>query len=198
MGLRVQERLQLSRERALYLPSVALNGSANRILGRFSIPEGLPEVDNATTWDIGLGVSYPIFQGNSRKKIIEQSKLSVLQLKNTRKNAENQLEFLIRASLENVGASFSRMNLAQTAATASHKNYQIVQDAYSAGQSNITTLIDAQNNSLATELQSNNAVYTFIQDFLNLERSIGYFNFLATPAEKDNFFLDIQQYFNQN
>ena len=198
LGLRVQERLQLSRERALYLPSVALSGSANRTLGRFNIPEGLPEVDKATTWDIGLGVSYPIFQGNSRKKIVEQSKLSVIQLKDTRKNAENQLEFLIRANLENVGASFSRMSLAQTAATASLKNYQIVQDAYSAGQSNITTLIDAQNNSLATELQSNNAVYTFIQDFLNLERSIGYFNFLATTAEKDNFFLDIQQYFNQN
>jgi outer membrane protein TolC len=198
LGLRIQERLQLSRERALYLPSVAMSGSANRILGRFDIPEGLPEVAKATTWDIGLGVSYPIFQGNSRKKLIEQSKLSVLQLQSTRKNLENQLELLIRANLENVGASYSRMNLAQTAAAASLKNYQIVQDAYSAGQSNITTLIDAQNNSLGTELQSNNAVYTFIQDFLNLERSIGYFNFLATPAEKNDFFQQIQVFFSQN
>ena len=196
LGLKIQERLQLSRERAMYLPSVAMSGSANRILGRIDIPEGLPPVDKATTWDIGLGVSYPIFQGNSRKKQIEQSKLNVIQLQDTRQNVENQLELLIRASLENVGASFSRMELARTAANASRKNYEIVQDAYSAGQSNITTLIDAQNNSLATELQSTNAVYTFIQDFLNLERSIGYFNFLATPAEKNNFFQKIQEYFN--
>ncbi|MFT6334234.1 MAG: outer membrane protein TolC [Halioglobus sp.] len=198
LGLKVQERLQLSRERALYLPSVAMSGSVNRVLERFDIPEGLPEVDNVTTWDIGLGVSYPIFQGNNRRKLIEQSKLNVIQLQHTRKNAENQLELLTRASLENVGASFSRMALAQTAADASQKNYEIVQDAYSAGQTNITTLIDAQNNALATKLQSTNAIYTFILDFLNMERSIGYFNFLATPAEKDNFFNKIQQHFNQN
>jgi outer membrane protein len=196
LGLRVQERLQLSRERAMYLPSVAMSGSVNRILGRIDIPEGLPEVDKPTTWDIGLGVSYPIFQGNNRRKLIEQSKLNVIQLQYTRKNAENQLELLIRANLENVGASFPRMGLSQTAANASQKNYEIVQDAYSAGQTNITTLIDAQNNALATELQSTNAVYTFILDFLEMERSIGYFNFLATPAEKDNFFNKIQQHFN--
>ena len=64
------------------------------------------------------------------------------------------------------------------------KNYEIVQDAYSAGQANVTTLIDAQNNALATELQSNNAVYTFIQDFLNLERSIGYFQFFGDASRK--------------
>jgi len=196
LGLRVQERLQLSRERAMYLPSVAMSGSVNRVLGRIDIPEGLPEVDKPTTWDIGLGVSYPIFQGNNRRKLIEQSKINVIQLQHTRKNAENQLELLIRANLENVGASFTRMGLAQTAANASQKNYEIVQDAYSAGQTNITTLIDAQNNALATELQSTNAVYTFILDFLEMERSIGYFNFLATPAEKDNFFNKIQQHFN--
>ena len=197
LGLKIQERLQLSRERSMYLPSVAMSGSANRVLGRVNIPEGLPDVDKKTTWDIGLGLSYPIFQGNNRRKLIEQSKLNVIQLKHTRKNAENQLELITRASLENVGASFSRMALAETAADASQKNYEIVQDAYSAGQTNITTLIDAQNNALATKLQSTNAVYTFIIDFLNMERSIGYFNFLATPAEKDNFFNKIQQHFNQ-
>lgn len=198
IGLQVQKRLELSRKRALYLPTLAMSGSANRVLGRFNIPEGLPDIEIATTWDVGLGLSYPIFQGFNRNKLIEQSKLNVIQLQDTRKNTENQLELLIRANLENVGASYSRMELAQTAADASRKNYEIVQDAYSAGQANITTLIDAQNNALATELQSYNAVYTFIQDFLNLERSIGYFNFLATPDEKTNFFEKIQQHFSQN
>ncbi len=197
LGMKVQERLKLSRERAMYLPSLAINGSANRVLGRFDIPEGLPPLDKATTWEIGLGLSYPIFQGNNRRNLIEQSKLNVLQIRDTRKNAENQLELLVRANLENVGASYSRMGLAKTAAEASRKNFRIVQDAYSAGQVNVTTLIDAQNNVLAAELNATNAVYTFIQDFLLLERSIGYFNFLATPTEKDVFFNKLQQHFNQ-
>ena len=197
LGLKVQERLQLSRERARYLPSVAVSGSANRVLSRIDVPENFPKMDNQTTWNIGLGVSYPIFQGNSRKRAIEQSKLNVVQLRDTRLNTENQLELLIRANLENVGASFSRMELAQKAADASRKNYDIVQNSYSAGQLNITTLIDAQNNALATELQAANAVYSFIQDFLNLERSIGYFNFLATPDEQSDFFQKLQEYFGE-
>lgn len=195
LGIKAQERLQLSRERAMYLPSIGISGSANQVLGRVRIPEETPEIGKITTWDIGLGISYPIYQGNNRKKLIEKSKLNVIQLQDTRKNAENQLELLIRTNLEFVGASYTRMALAQTAADASQKNYEIVQDAYSAGQANITTLIDAQNNALTTEFQATNAVYTFIQDFLNMERSIGYFNFLATPSEKNNFFNKIQQHF---
>ena len=86
------------------------------------------------------------------------------------------------------------MGLSQTAAEASQKNYEIVQDAYSAGQSNITNLIDAQNNALATDLNATNAIFTFILDFLNLERSIGFYSFLATPEEKATFFAEAIEY----
>ncbi len=195
LGLRIQNRLQLSRQRALFLPSVVLNGSSNRVIEKYNVPEGLPSLDNSILWDVGVTVSHPIFQGNKRKKLIEQSKLSVIQLEDTRSNTENQLELLIRSSLENVGASFSRMSLSKQAAESSNRNFMIVQYAYSAGQTNITTLIDAQSNSLATELQATNAVYAFIQDFLKLERSIGYFNFLATPEKQKDFFNKVQIYF---
>ena len=194
LGIKIEERLKLSRERALYLPNVGLNGSTNSILGRINIPEGLPEINTFTTWDIGLGVSYPIFQGNSRRKLIEQSKLSIAQFQDTRKDVTNQLEVLIRANIESVGASFSRMDLSQAAADASQKNFEIVKDAYSAGHSNITTLIDAQNNALATNLNSINAVYTFILDFLSLERSIGFYSFLSTSTVRDDFLQKASEY----
>ncbi len=188
LGLQVQKRLQLSRERALYLPSVAVNASANRVLTKFNVPDIFPEKDNETTWNIGLGASYPIFQGLNRKKLVEQSKLEVLQLEATRKNTANQLELLIRANMETVGNSYSRMNLSRIAANASLKNYNIVRDAYSEGQSNITTLLDAQNNATITELTATNAVYSLILDFLSLERSIGNYNFLASTSQRDAFF----------
>lgn len=197
IGLAVQERLQLSRERAMYLPSVTLGASASRVLGKYNVPETLPAIDNVTTWSVGINLSYPIFQGNSRQRRIEQSKLNVLQLKDTRKNVENQMELRIRSNLETVGASFSRMRLSNTAAEASKQNYKIVQDAYTAGQSNVTNLIDAQNNALQTELAAINAIYTFIIDFLTLERSIGFYNFLATPAQREAFFKEATDFFNQ-
>ncbi len=198
IGMDVQKRLLLSRQRALYLPTMALSGSANRVLSKFDVPEGLPDINNVTTWNLGVGLSYPIFQGNSRRKLIEQSRLQVLQLEDTRKNAQNQLELRIRANLETVGASYPSMELSSTAATASRKNFAIIQNAYSEGQANITTLIDAQNNVLRTELIAINAVYTFILDFLTLERSIGFYNFLSTPEQRTDFFQKAVQYINKN
>ena len=197
LGLQIENRLKLSRERALYLPTLGLNGSSNRVIAKVNVPDMLPQIDNTATWEVSLGLRYPIFQGNNRKKLIDQSKLSIDQLKKTRKNIENQLELLIRSNLENVGASFSRMELSRTAADASQKNYEIVQDAYSAGQTNITNLIDAQNNALATDLNSTNAIFTFILDFLNLERSIGFYSFLASPEEKAAFFDEALDYLKQ-
>lgn len=198
IGIAVQERLKLSRERALYLPTVALSGSANRVFAKFDVPDNLPKVDNATTWNIGIGISYPIFQGNNRRRLVEQSKLEIMQLQHTRANVGNQLELRIRSNLENVGASYSQVQLSNTSAEASQKNYDIVKDAYSAGQANITALIDAQNSALQTELNAINATYTFILDFLTLERSIGYYNFLATPTDRDQFFQEALQTVSQN
>ena len=94
----------------------------------------------------------------------------------------------IRANIIELGTALARVQLYNEAVEASKKNFEIVQNSYNEGQVNITTLIDAQNNALQTELAAVNAVYTFILDFLNMERAIGFFFFLAPPAEMEAFF----------
>ncbi len=188
----IQERLKLSNQRAFYLPGISLSGSANRVLAKYQIPEIFEEKDNETTWNIGLGANYPIFQGNLRKKRLQQSNLILDQLAMTRKNISNQLELGIRSNMENIFVSFSRVSLSREAATAATQNFDIVQDAYNQGQVNITTLIDAQNSGLQAELGATNAIYTFILDFLNLERSIGFYYFLASEGERNDFFQALQ------
>ncbi len=187
-NIAAQERLALSQKRAFYLPNIGLTGSTNRVVTKSGVPEQFPPIDNVTTWDIAVGASLPIFQGGARKHQLEQTQVGILQLKDQRADLRNQLEFRIRANIALVGASVSRVELSRQAADASQKNFEIVQDAYSAGQVNIVTLIDAQNNALQTELSALNAVYTFVIDFLNLERSIGGFYFMSSQAEKDAFF----------
>lgn len=192
-----QKRLALSQSRAFYTPSLAVNGSVNRVLGKYKIPKAFEPTDNATTWNLGLGLSYPIFQGGLRKKQLEQSELQLDQLTLTRKNIQNQLELGIRSNMENIYVAYTRMDLSREAATAASKNFEIVQDAYNQGQANITTLIDAQNNTLQSELNATNAVYSFILDFLNLERSIGFFYFLSSTEERNAFFQEANAYLNR-
>ena len=190
----VQERLLLSRERAFRQPSVVASGAANRVLGKYNVPDIFEKTANATTWNLGVGVSYPIFQGGLRKQQVQQTQIQLQQLDLTRKNVQNQLELAIRSNMENIYVAYSRMDLSREAATAAAKNFDIVQDSYNQGQVNITTLIDAQNNTLQSELNANNAVYSFILDFLSLERSIGFFYFLASDKERSVFFEEANKY----
>ena len=190
----VQERLLLSRERAFYQPSVVASGGANRVLGKYNVPDVFEKTANATTWNLGLGVSFPILQGGLRKQQRQQTQIQLEQLDLTRKNVQNQLEMAIRSNMENIYVSYSRMDLSREAATAAAKNFDIVQDSYNQGQVNITALIDAQNSTLQSELNANNAIYSFILDFLNLERSIGFFYFLASDRERNTFFEGANKY----
>ncbi|MBX2870956.1 MAG: TolC family protein [Saprospiraceae bacterium] len=187
-SIKVQERLRLSRKRSFFLPTVSMNGGVNHLIGKYSVPEVFGKTENATTWNMAVGVNYPIFQGNLRRQQLDQADIQLKQLGLTQRNVENQLELAIRANMQQIYVSFSRMQLSQEASIAADQNFTIIQDAYNQGQVNITTLIDAQNNTLQAELGATNAVYTFILDFLELERSIGFFYFLASPEERSDFF----------
>ena len=197
-GIRAQERLKQSQQRAFYLPSLALSGSWNQQFEKFYVPEPLtPTEGGLSTWNVGLGLSFPISQGGTRIQQLQQTNLSLIQLGDQQANARNQFELLIRSNIETVGASFSRVQLYGGAAKASKKNFEIVQNAYSEGQVNVTTLIDAQNNALQVELASINAVYSFILDFLTLERSVGFYFFTLPQAERDSFFTRLNQFINE-
>lgn len=195
-GIAAQERLKLSQQRAFYLPSVAMSGQLDYIIDRVKAIEvpGVPAPGNDPTWNLGIGLQYPIFQGGQRKFDLEQTRLNVLQLQDQRTNTKNLLELQIRSALETAGASFSRVELSKEAAEAARKNFDIVQDSYSQGLVNITTLIDAQNAAIQTELSAVNAIYTFIADFINVERAVGAYYFLATDEERDAFFQRLVDY----
>jgi len=187
-SIAAQQRLQRSRERAFYLPSVAVSGSIDQTLKKFNVVGDIPPATNKAQWSIGLGLQYPIAQGGKRRINVEQSKLNILQLRDQRHNVQNQLELRLRAAMETAGASYSRVQLSKEAANAGKANFEIVQDAYSQGLVQITALIDAQNAALQTEISAVNAIYQFVTDFLAVERATGFYYFLATTAEQNAFF----------
>ena len=187
-SIAAQQRLQRSRERAFYLPSVAVSGSIDQTLERFNMVGDFPPAPNKAQWSVGIGLQYPIAQGGRRRINVEQTKLNILQLRDQRANVQNQLEFRLRAAIETAGASFSRVQLSKEAADAGKANFKIVQDAYSQGLVQITALIDAQNAALQTEISAVNAIYQFVTDFLAVERAAGFYYFLATKTEQDAFF----------
>ena len=195
-GIAAQERLRLSQKRAFYLPSIALSGQWDYTLQRWNVKEtpGIPIPEAKPSWSLAIGLDYPIFEGARRRHQLEQTDLSIMQLKDQSGDIKNQIELNVRSNLQVAGASYSRLQLFTEAADAANENFRIIQDAYAQGSVNITTLIDAQNAALQTELSAQNAVFQFIIDFLTLERSTGKFYFLAPASEKTAFFERLEQY----
>ena len=189
-ALDAQDRLLTSRKRAFYLPVLAVSGDLNYNLKMWDAKESPigGTSDNNASWNVGLGLQFPILQGNSRRYNQQKSELSILQLKDQKANIKNQLELRVRVNLQSAVASYFEVQRFREASKAAADNFDIVQDSYTQGVTSITNLIDAQNAKIQTALGLANAGYQFILDFFEVERAIGYYYNLKTPAEQNAFF----------
>lgn len=192
-----QERSLKSQNRAFYLPTFALSGSYDYPIDNFSFPEDVMPLDIRPTFSIGFTAQLPIFQGNSRKFQRDQTQVGIYQLQDQMADLRNKLELQLRGNLEVAGASFSNVELSRIAADAARKNFEITQNSYQQGLLNVTSLIDAQNAFLQAQINATNAEYTFISDFIAVERSFGYYHFLALPEEQAAFFDRFIQFITQ-
>jgi len=138
-------------------------------------------------WSSGVTMSLPISTGGQKFIRKQQLQIGEDQLNDQYENAQKLLEQQIRSNMEDVSAAFTRMTLSREAAEASRKSLTIAQDSYSKGLSNITTLIDFQNASLQAEQLESASTYQFFVNFLSVERSIGFYYFLATDEERTSF-----------
>ncbi len=184
--LAVQEKTVKWQKAAFAAPTISGQAGLN-----YSFYNSGPNADLLTYdrpyWNSGFSMSIPISSGG--KNFIQKQvlKVNIDKINVQKENTEQLLELQIRSNLENVSASYNRMLLSNEAAEAAIKSLIIAQDSYSKGLINVTSLIDVQNSSLQAEQLQSAAVYQFYQNFLSVERSIGFFYSLATEEEKQSF-----------
>ncbi len=194
-AIKAQNRQLLSVERAFYLPQVSVNGQYNYRVANYGTVPLPPDLgfDFASddrprsTYTVALQVGIPIFQGGRRKFQAERSRVAVLQAQTQRQNLENQLVQRLYSDVETMVASYRNLNLAREAAETSNKNFAIIEDLYRAGATNVTSVVDAQNVTLQSNINATNAGYQFVADFIALQRSTGSYQFLAGETEQTAF-----------
>ena len=173
-AINAQERQLLSAERAFYLPQVSVNGQYNyRVAnyGTVALPEDLGfdfggDDRPRSTYTIAMRVGIPIFQAGRRKFQAQRARVAVLQAQTQRQDLENQLVQRLYSDVETMVASYRNLNLARTAAETSSKNFAIIEDLYRAGATNVTSVVDAQNVTLQSNINATNAGYQFVADFI--------------------------------
>jgi outer membrane protein TolC/ABC-type uncharacterized transport system substrate-binding protein len=188
--------------RQLYIPDFFLSAEIQRFLSRsgagtgdvdIPLPVEIPQVDD-TNWSVGVFGALPLYAGGSNRAVQRRSQEELYQLQIERKAVSDRVEQRIRSALLLGGASFYSIELAQAAADAALASLDLVTESYVSGAVTIVELLDAQAAALRASENASNAVYDFLIDFMEVERSISEFSFFRTDEERDEFYRQVHEY----
>jgi len=182
-------------QRAYWSPTVTLQGAVTNVMDETRIAGLAAEGD--TDWSVGVNVSLPLFEGGARDARLVRSGQSLNQQRSQQDAVRERIEQRIRATLHQIRASYPSIQLSKEGATAAGKNLELVTDAYSRGAISILDLLDAQNAALVAEESATNAIFDFLIDLMNLQRSLGGFDFFLDEQELDDWLDRLQHYINR-
>lgn len=186
------ERQLKSNQRSFWSPEVSLSGQVSNIINEDPLLASSDEGES--DWQLSLNVSLPLFAGGSRRSKVRQSEYELYQLTLQRDSAAENIEVGVRANLHEIRASYPSIELARKAADAAKKNLELVQDNYSTGTMSIIDFLDARDASLNAEQNATNAVYDFLIDLMNLQRSTAVFDFFLDSKEMQRTVDEIKNY----
>ncbi len=206
-----QKRFLTSANNSLYLPTIGIQaeltnsfyrgGVGSKVepitipnLGTFSFIEEPKDL----SWNVGINISLPLFSGGARYADIAQANYKVSQLEIERKSLEDKIEQQVRSAVHLSGASFAGMKEALKAEEAANKNLELAVDSYTRGATSIVELIDAQNASLVASELAAGARFNFLIDMMNVQRSVGRFMNILSREERDDFYLRLGEFFDEN
>jgi len=190
--LGAQQREITNRKRAFWLPDFSVSGRYGENFDQSGL--GVGSGENDSDWDVSVKASIPLFDSGIRRSELSRSKLEEKQLQALYDATHEQVEQQIRANVHEAVASFANINLLEQAALAGAKNLELVTDSYANGLVSIIDLLDAQNASLQADEAASNAVYDFLIDIMNMQRSVGLFEFMLSDEEKQAWSAQLKDY----
>ena len=195
-----QQRSLAATRQAFYLPKVALQGNISDNLlrenaGAPPLPPGLatPSMPDQS-WQLGLSVTLPIFQGNARNARRAQTAATLNRVQRQRQLAAQRIEQNVRIQLLFARASLAIVSESETAAESARQSLALVTQSYGQGVVGVVDLLEAQTSALASERGVANAVYDYLVNLKRVERAVGQFEALATPEERAGLLQRLAEY----
>ena len=188
------QRQLTAAERAYYVPDVSLNSQYQRNIERGGLDDGSANLED-DQWSVGLQATLPLFAGGARKAEVSRANNTLIQSRYQRENIREQVEARVRSAIQQASGSYPAIRLSRDAAYAAEENLSLVIDAYSKGVVSITDLIDAQDAALAAKLAAVEAQYTFMIDWIEIQRAVANFDLLLTKDGFENWYQELDQYY---
>lgn len=191
-----QYRELLAAKRKVRVPEVLLSIDATKHVSEegqgteeldFTIPGTDRQVGGTTDnfeWRAAITASLPLYAGGSNRAEIKEA-----QADSTRMDLlYDQALLAVRAGvLKNLAAfqaSLKNIDLARAEAEAAENNLELIAMSYERGVVTIIDLLDAQVTAVSAQRSAANAVYDFLIDYMELQRTVGRFDVALSPGER--------------
>ncbi|MEO0337670.1 MAG: TolC family protein [Bacteroidota bacterium] len=190
-------------KRGRYYPTIAAQGQYNVIINRngagseTTLGAGGATIPNSN-YNLGINVALPLFNRNTNNINQQNAQIQQEQLNINRQNLELAISAGVRNNVLNLINQVANIDLSEVSETTALEALELSQIAYSSGSTNIIQLLDAQNNYLNAQLARASAVYNFLINAIQLERSLGYYFLLNSEEDNASFRQRFQEYILNN
>lgn len=165
-----------------YTPTVGFQASYAHIFDETRLGSRPGDATGNGEWSAGLAVSFELFSGGRRTATLRERESALRTARYTRDDIAQGIELRVRAALQDVAASSANLKFSATAADRAERNLAIVGDHYAQGTDSVLALLDAQHAAFTQRQNATLAEHQFLGALVQLERAIGRFEFLESPA----------------
>ncbi len=181
-----KKRLKTAAKRELWLPDFTVEWGVDQYFAEDGDGKRKGTSLDDTDWTVGVFARIPLFEGGKTYQRAGRLEKEVYQLYTDRDSVAEKITQQVFAAINRTRASYPSIRLTREAEEAARKNLGLITDMYIHGIKTIIDLLDAQNQYLNARLDSANAVYNFLIDFMGVQRAIGEFViFMPKEARKE-------------
>jgi outer membrane protein TolC len=130
-------------------------------------------IDSGNQWNVGLTLSWSIFDGGGKIARYKESKANLEAAKARVRDTELQVWQNVEQSYLNLGEAEERIGAAQKAVESAEENYQLARGRFDAGVANIIELTDAQLALTQAQSDQAQALSDYRIGIARLERALG-------------------------
>ena len=200
-NIEVTQRTYRLNDKGRFIPTVALQVRYNYTFSKAGVgtevPSGYPVMPDGS-YNVGVNLSLPLFQQNTRNINRQTALIQEDQLKLQRKDIELNIEKSINDIVLDLINEMTNIEISKVDLDFSKESLELSQNEYQNGAIPVIQLIDAQNNYFKAQLANSTAQYNFRIVLMKLQRMLGNFFDMNTTIDNEDFVLRAKQYLLSN
>jgi outer membrane protein len=193
VGIKQQRNNVKSADGRFVLPEVSVDGEIRDTIDQDYY--GDDRVGDENGWDVGLRVSYPLFD-RGRRPIESMKERDLLrQLEYSQFLKEQEIERDLRLAAYEIYNSLPSIELKRMAMESTAQEYEIMQLKYKEGLVSYVDLVNIQTDKFQREADAVIAIYNFFDNLSKFDRQEARFYMLDSEQNREKWLKDARDYF---